>query len=94
MEAESTKELSRILESHRNELGKKNSTSLTRSEKMHIIKPELVSTIIMKIIFGVVPIILHIVGVPGFTSLVAFLGVGVLLLFDILTFILLIKIDY
>ena len=55
---------------------------------------QLVSTIIMKIIFGVVPIILHIVGVPGFTSLVAFLGVGVLLLFDILTFILLIKIDY
>lgn len=94
MEAESTKELRRILESHRNELDEKNSPTLTRSEKIHSIKPELFFITVMKIIFGVIPIVLYIVGAQGFTRIVAFSGIGVLLLFDILTFILLLKIDY
>lgn len=89
MEAESTKELRRILEANRNELNEKSLPVLTRSEKIHAIKPELlliIAIIVMKIIFGLIPIILYIAGVPGFTKLVVFSVIGVLVVFDILTF--------
>lgn len=70
---------------HLFELHEDNLPDLTIQEKIYAIKPEflfLTAIFIMNILFGALPVILHVIEVPGFTRLVAFVGVGLVLILD------------